>query len=106
MVRRVPEIRARLVAFATMLKLLRAGTAEASALLDRSTRMAGDIDERVAQILADVRGRGDEAIAEYTRRFDKREPRDGTYEMSADRRAALAAEVATPVREALEHAAR
>src|ERR1051325_6459467 len=69
-----------------MLKLLRAGTAEATALLDRSTRMAGDIDQRVAQTLADVRSRGDQAVAEYTRRFDTREPHDGSYEISRARR--------------------
>jgi len=87
----------------SMLKLLRAGTAEASVLLDRSTRMPGDIDAQVAAILTDVRARRDAAVADYTRRFDNREP---PYELTAAQRAALAAQVAEPVREALELAAR
>ena len=34
----------------------------------------GDIDAQVAAILADVRTRRDAAVADYTRRFDRREP--------------------------------
>lgn len=88
-----------------MLPLLRAGSPEANALLDRTTRMAGDVDEKVAAILADVRVRGDVAVAEYTRTFDAREPTQGSYEVTADRRNALAAEVPAKVRAALELAA-
>jgi histidinol dehydrogenase len=88
-----------------MLKLLRAGSIEAAALLDRSTRMAGDIDAQVTAILDDVRTRRDEAVAEYTRKFDQREPDGGSYEIDRDRWDALAAQVATPVRQALELAA-
>jgi histidinol dehydrogenase len=89
-----------------MLKLLRAGSVEAAALLDRSTRMAGDVDHKVAAILEDIHARRDEAVAEYTRTFDQREPDDGSYEIDAARWDALAAQVAAPVREALELAAR
>ncbi len=88
-----------------MLKLLRAGSVEAAALLDRSTRMAGDIDAQVTTILDDVRARRDEAVAEYTRKFDGREPDGGSYEIDASRWDALAAQVAPAVREALELAA-
>ncbi len=88
-----------------MLKLLRAGSVEATALLDRTTRMAGGIDAQVTAILDDVRARGDDAVADYTRRFDHREPIDGSYELVPTRRDALAAQVAAPVREALELAA-
>jgi histidinol dehydrogenase len=86
-----------------MLKLLRA--AEANALLDRSTRMAGGIDDQVTAILADVRARRDVAVTEYTRRFDAREPVRGSYEIAGERRDELAAQVAPRVREALELAA-
>lgn len=64
--------------------------------------MAGDTDDQVAAILADVRARGDAAVTDYTRRFDKREPTEGSYELSRARWDALAGEVEPRVREALE----
>ncbi len=88
-----------------MLKQLLAGTPEANALLDRTTRMAGEIDAQVAQILADVRVRRDLAVADYTRRFDKREPTAGSYELTRERWDALADQVDPRVRAALELAA-
>ncbi|HWO26011.1 MAG TPA: histidinol dehydrogenase [Kofleriaceae bacterium] len=89
-----------------MLRRLHAGAPEAAALLDRTTRMAGDIDAQVAVILDDVRRRRDAAVTEYTRRFDRREPAPaGGYEIPAARWDALAAEVAAPVRAALALAA-
>jgi histidinol dehydrogenase len=90
-----------------LLRRLHAGAPEAAALLDRTTRMAGDVDAQVAAILDDVRRRRDAAVAEYTERFDRRAPSaGGGYELSAARRDELAAQVAAPVREALELAAR
>ena len=78
-----------------MLRQLRSGSPDASAdltaLLDRSTRMAEGVDDAVAAILADVRARRDAAVADYTRRFDRREPVDGSYELSRARWDALAA---------------
>ena len=71
-------------------------------MLERSTRMAGAIDDQVAAILHDVRTRGDAAVTEYTRLFDKREPHDGSYELSAARWDELAVGVAPKVRDALE----
>jgi histidinol dehydrogenase len=85
----------------TALRVLRA--ADAEALFVRTTRMAEGIDDAVAAILADVRARGDEAVAEYTRRFDKREP---PYEIDAERWDRLADTVARPVQDALALAAR
>ena len=85
-----------------LLRQLLAGTPEANALLERTTRMAGDVDAQVSLILADVRARRDAAVADYTRRFDKREPTDGTYELSRARWDALAGEVDSRVRDALE----
>ncbi len=85
-----------------MLRQLDGTSPEAAAILDRSTRMAGDIDAQVAQILADVRARRDDAVADYTRRFDKREPTAGSYELSREAWDAGAERVAAPVRNALE----
>jgi histidinol dehydrogenase len=80
-------------------------SAGVAALLDRSTRMAEGVDDAVAAILADVRTRRDTAVAEYTRRFDKREPVDGSYELSRPRWDAAAAQVAPALRDALGFAA-
>jgi histidinol dehydrogenase len=88
-----------------LLKQLSGASPEAQALLDRSTRMAGDIDAQVARILADVRTRRDAAVTDYTRRFDKREPTNGSYEVPKARWEELAGQVAPAVRAALELAA-
>jgi histidinol dehydrogenase len=90
-----------------VLRHLSCGSPGANALLDRSTRMAGGVDEQVAAILADVRARGDAAVADYTRNFDGREPDpDGGYELPRTRWELLAASVGPVVRDALELAAR
>ena len=78
------------------------GAAEAQTLLDRSTRFEDGVDDAVAAILRDVRMRGDDAVAEYTRRFDNREP---PYEVSRARWDELAARVEPRVHDALELAA-
>src|SRR5215470_4859718 len=92
-----------------MLRQLRTSSpdvsADLAALLDRTTRMAEGVDDAVAAILADVRGRRDAAVAEYTRRFDKREPVGGSYELSRARWDAAAAQVAPALRDALGFAA-
>jgi histidinol dehydrogenase len=92
-----------------MLRQLRTSSPDASAdlaaLLDRSTRMAEGVDDAVAAILADVRTRRDAAVAEYTRRFDRREPVAGSYELSRARWDAAAAQVAPALRDALGFAA-
>jgi histidinol dehydrogenase len=82
------------------LRVLRAS--EAEALLERSTRFADGVDDAVAAILQAVRTRGDDAVAELSRKFDHREP---PYEITRARRDELAAQVAPVVREALELAA-
>ena len=76
--------------------------ADAGWLLVRSTRFPDGVDDLVAAVLHDVRLRGDEAVAQYTRQFDQREP---PYEISRARWDELAAEVAPRVRGALELAA-
>ncbi len=92
-----------------MLRQLRTSAPDAAAdlaaLLDRSTRMAEGVDDAVAAILADVRARRDAAVAEYTRRFDKREPVDDSYELPRARWDAAAAQVAPALRDALAFAA-
>src|SRR5512140_3873695 len=90
----------------TMLRQVRATSPEAAALLARSTRMAEGVDDAVAAILADVRERRDAAVADYTRRFDQREPVAGSYEVPRERWDARAAAVAPELRAALEFAAR
>ncbi len=85
-----------------LLRQLRAGSPEAVALLDRSTRFEDGVDDAVAAILRDIRARGDDAVAEYTRRFDQREP---PYEVSRARWDELAAKVEPRVKAALQHAA-
>ena len=79
--------------------------AEVAALLDRTTRMAEGVDDAVAAILADVRARRDAAVADYTRRFDKRDPVGGSYELARERWDARAAQVAPALGDALRFAA-
>src|SRR5512143_1510839 len=88
-----------------MLRQLGATSPAVAALLDRTTRMADGVDDAVAAIIADVRARRDDAVAEYTRRFDQREPVAGSYELPRALWDVRAATVAAPVREALELAA-
>lgn len=80
--------------------------ADAERLLDRSTNFADGVDHKVRAILDDVRRRGDEAVAEYTRTFDGRSPRDdGSYELPAAEWHRRAAAVPAKVMAALELAA-
>jgi histidinol dehydrogenase len=86
-----------------LLRQFRAGSPEAVALLDRSTRFDDGVDDAVGAILHDIRLRGDDAVADYTRRFDQREP---PYEVTRARWDELAAQVEPKVTAALHHAAR
>ena len=47
--------------------------AEFARLLDRTQAADPKVEATVKQIIADVRARGDDALVEYTRRFDRRE---------------------------------
>ncbi len=82
-----------------LLRQLRAGSPEAAALLDRSTRFDDGVDDAVSAILHAVRARGDEAVAEYTRQFDQRDP---PYEVTRARWDELAAKVEPRVKQALQ----
>jgi histidinol dehydrogenase len=75
-----------------------------AARFDRSTTFAREVEDAVHAIVADVRARGDAAVAELTARFDGRHPVAGSYEVARaewHRRAAIAPEI----RRALEQAA-
>src|SRR5262245_56645410 len=85
-----------------VLRQFLSGTPDAEALLDRTTRFEGGVDEAVAAILADVRARGDDAVAEYTRRFDGCEPGANGYELARARWDELAQTVPARVCDALE----
>src|SRR5690606_30644287 len=45
--------------------------ADFAALLGEKREGDADVDQAVAAIIADVRARGDAAVVEYTRRFDR-----------------------------------
>jgi histidinol dehydrogenase len=76
-----------------------------AALVDARREADADVSRDVAAILADVRRRGDTAVAEYTSRFDGHDPAASGWEISrAERRAALDA-LDPELRTALELAA-
>lgn len=80
--------------------------AESARILDRSTQFAAGVEEKVRTILDNVRRHGDAAVADYTRTFDGRAPReDGSYELPRDEWARRADSVPAKVIEALELAA-
>ncbi|CAG0978279.1 histidinol dehydrogenase [Burkholderiales bacterium] len=59
--------------------------AELETLIEFEAAQDPDIDEAVARIIAEVRARGDEALLECTRRFDKLDvPSAAALEISAD----------------------
>jgi len=47
--------------------------AEFAAILARGEETGREVEQVVLDIIADVRARGDEALLEYTRRFDRLE---------------------------------
>ena len=76
------------------------------ALVGARRESAGEVDEVVAGILAEVRARGDEAVLDYTRRFDRLELRPDTMRVAEAEIAAAAAQVPAPLSQALAIAAR
>jgi len=80
---------------------------EFSAFLGRHRDTDLDVERIVAGIVADVRMRGDEALLQYTRTFDKFDVADAKRLRVSDvERARAAAKVAAAQREALAFAAR
>jgi histidinol dehydrogenase len=79
---------------------------EFSAFLGRNRDTDENVDRIAADIVADVRIRGDAAVLEYTRKFDKVETDAAGLRVSDAERQAAAAKVPTTQREALAFAAR
>ena len=50
------------------------------ALLDRSHEQVEGVEEVVEDIISNVRQRGDQALLEYTYRFDRLDVDEGTYD--------------------------
>ena len=75
-------------------------------LLQREMLIADDVTEIVTAILKDVRARGDQAVLEYTRKFDDFDAAS-IQDLSVSREQMLASleNLADPQRQALEHAA-
>jgi histidinol dehydrogenase len=77
-----------------------------AALLDRAPESSREVAAAVEAIVADVRVRGDEALLEYTRRFDRREARSvAELEIGPAQRAAAWQSLPADLRTALETAA-
>ncbi|WP_298497867.1 histidinol dehydrogenase [uncultured Maritimibacter sp.] len=74
-------------------------------LLSAKREDSPDVDDAVAAIIADVRARGDAAVLELTKRFDRFDLTAATMRMSPDDIAAECAKVTTEERAALERAA-
>ncbi|MCI5042697.1 MAG: histidinol dehydrogenase [Donghicola eburneus] len=79
--------------------------AQFTALLGAKREDSPDVDHIVAEIIADIRARGDEALLEYTQRFDRLELTADKLAFSEAEIDALIAEVPAEEREALELAA-
>jgi histidinol dehydrogenase len=77
-----------------------------SAFLGRNRDTDENVDRIVADIVADVRARGDVAVVEYTRKFDKVDTDAAGLRIADAERKAAAAKVPAAQREALAFAAR
>jgi histidinol dehydrogenase len=76
-----------------------------AALLDQQREATENVDAVVADIIADVRARGDAAVLELTRKFDRLDLRPETMALSADEIARHIARVSPEDRAALTLAA-
>ncbi|WP_397542723.1 histidinol dehydrogenase [Roseovarius salis] len=76
-----------------------------TALLGAKREESQDVDDAVAAIIGDVRARGDAALIDLTRRFDRVDIAPGGLRFSAGEVDALVAEVPAHDRQALELAA-
>ncbi len=75
-------------------------------LLDRDQSAEQPVEDTVRAIVADVRTRGDAALLDYTRRFDRWEPKDAAaFEMPRALLDGALANLKAPERDALEFAA-
>ena len=74
-------------------------------ILDRMTETPREVDEAVRAVIRDVRARGDEAVADYTRRFDGFDPREEGFLISGERIDEAASRVDASLSKALAEAA-
>ena len=74
-------------------------------LLNAKREDSPDVDAIVADVIADVRARGDEAVLELTEKFDRIKLTPDTMRVTADEVEEAASQVAPDVRAALELAA-
>ena len=79
--------------------------AKLQAILDRSGGVPAEIEKAVREVLAAVRTRGDEALAEFTEKFDRVRLRPEQFRMSAAVLAAALAALDPQLRQAIEAAA-
>lgn len=79
--------------------------AQFTALLGAKREDSPDVDHIVAEIIADIRARGDEALLEYTQRFDRLDLTADKLAFSEAEIDALIADVPAEERDALELAA-
>jgi len=79
---------------------------EFSAFLQRNRDSESNVDRVVADIVADVRARGDAAVLDHTRKFDWAAPDMASLRIGDAERRAAAAKVPTAQREALAFAAK
>jgi histidinol dehydrogenase len=77
-----------------------------AALLAAKRETAADVEAAVRSIIADVRGRGDAALVEYTKRFDGHDPTVDGLRVGDDEIAAAAERCPDDVMEALDLARR
>ncbi len=77
-----------------------------SAFLGRNRDTDENVDRVVADIIADVRARGDAAVVDYTKKFDKLDTDASGLRISDSERRTAAAKVPPAQREALAFAAR
>ncbi len=75
------------------------------ALLSSSDEPGPDVLETVNSIIADIRARGDEALLEYTNRFDRRQAQIDDIEIPASELQAALDRITPEVKQGLEHAA-
>ena len=78
---------------------------ELTALLSSSAEPAPEVVATVNDIIADIRARGDEALLEYTNRFDRRQAELSDLEISVDELNAAVERIPVAVKQGLEHAA-
>ena len=76
-----------------------------TALLDRTPETSPEVASSVAQIVGDVRARGDAALLEYTARFDRHNPTQRDLEIGSETRAGAWRSLPSELRSALEAAA-